>query len=80
MFFRFSFSHVSGHSSSYYRTFTCLDDAKSWVRYCLLTWGYIKSVTLHQYLTEDSCEPGQFIGTFILDGTKVINRDSKQAI
>ena len=80
MFFRFSFSHVSGHSSSYYRTFTCLDDAKEWVRYCLLTWSYIKSVTLHQYLTEDSCEPGMFIGTYILDGTEVINRDSKQAI
>lgn len=80
MLFRFSFSHVSGNSSCYDRNFNCLDDAKAWVRYCLQTWGYIQSVTLHQYLTEDSCGPIQFIGTFILDGVKVINRDSKQAL
>ena len=80
MLFRFSFSHVSGYSSCYNRNFDCLEDAKQWVRYCLQLWGSVESVTLDQYLTDDSCGPIKFIGTFIHDGFEVINRDSKQAL
>lgn len=80
MFFRFTFSHVSGHTACHDRNFNCLDDAKAWVRYCFQAWSYIQSITLHQYLTDDSCDTIQFIGTFILDGDKVINRETKEAI
>ncbi len=80
MLFRFSISHVSGLYSSYDRYLNSLADAKAWVKYLLQTWGYIQSVTLYVLLEIDSCDPIQFIGTYILDGTKVINRDTKEAI
>lgn len=80
MLFRFSISHVSGLYSWYDRNLNSLADAKAWVQLLLQSWGYIQSVTLHKHLTDDYRGPIQFIGTFILDGTKVINRDTKQAI
>jgi hypothetical protein len=80
MLFRFSISHVSGLYSCYDRNLDSLADAKAWVQLLLQSWGYIQSVTLHKHLTDDSCDQIQFIGTFILDGTKVINRDTKEAI
>ena len=80
MVFKFSISHVSGLYSCYDRTLDSLADAKAWVQLLLQSWGYIQSVTLHQYLTDDSCGPIQFIGTFILDSGKVINRETKKAI
>lgn len=57
-----------------------MDDAKAWVRFLLQHWGYIKSVTLHKHLSNDSCCPIQFLGAFILDGTKVINQETKVAL
>lgn len=80
MLFTFSISHASGLYSCYYRNLDGLNDAIAWVKLLLQSWGYIQSVTLHQYLTDDSCGQIQFIGSFILDGTKVINRETKVAI
>lgn len=80
MLFRFSISHASGLYSCYDRNLDGLNDAKAWACYLLQRWSYVQSVTLHQHLTDDDCGPIQFIGTFILDGTKVINRETKVAI
>lgn len=80
MLFRFSILHASGINSCYNRNLNSLNDAKAWAGYLLQRWGYVQSVTLHQYLTDDTCGPIQFIGTYILDGARVINRETKQAL
>lgn len=80
MLFRFSISHASGLYSCYDRNLDGLNDAIAWVKLLLQSWGYIQSVTLHQHLTDDSCGQIQLVGTYILDGTKVINRETKVTI
>ena len=80
MLFRFSFTKGSGESSYYDREFDRLADAKVFINFMMLSFGDIDSVTLHQYLTDDSCGPIKFIGSYIFDGTRVINRDTKVVI
>lgn len=80
MLFRFSLSKVSAKLSFYDQEFDRLADAKVFTRFLLHSFGDIVSVTIHQYLTDDSCGPIKFIGTYILDGTKVINRETKVVI
>lgn len=80
MLFRFSFLKVDGSIFSRDLEFKYLDGAKAYVRSYLFKWSSLESITLHQYLTDDSCGPIQFIGTFILEDGLCVNRETKEPI
>lgn len=80
MLFRFSISKSIGSDSCYDQQFNDVADAKVYTRYLLREFRVINSVTVHQHLTDDSCGPIKFIGTFVYDGTKVFNRETMEIL
>lgn len=80
MLFRFSVKKTNGWLDVYDEPFRDQSDAlKRVIEWCKYTFR-VESVTLHRHLDSNSCGPIQLIGTFVCDGTKVINRETKEAI
>ena len=80
MLFRFSISKTNGTIAVYDEPYR--DEHSAFMHVKWLCWHseFVVSVTLHRHLDCDCCGPIQRIGTFILDGDQVINRETKQAL
>ena len=80
MLFRFSLFKNDDQIDIRSLEFKGIDDAIAYVCSLLLKEISIKAITLHQHLTDDSCGPIKYIGTFILKDTQVINIYTKETL
>lgn len=80
MLFRFSVSHSL--DGSYVYDLQCPDETSAlrYVKFLLRGQRLINSITVHRYLSNDSCGRIEFIGTFIEKDGLVYNRETKQAL
>lgn len=80
MFFRVTISKVGEETLVFDLNLPNEAQAKRYAKWTLRRDPLILSLTMHRHLDHDSCGKIEFIGTFVYDGTKVFNRDTKEIL